>query len=155
TLSDDLLLDALGVEALAVVGDIDGDLARLVSGGDADLSALGLALGQSLLGPLDAVVGAVADEMRQRISDNLDELAVQLGVGTLGDEIDALAEARRQLAHKARKVGIEAAHGLHARAHDRVLEVAGQRREMLKRGLDRVVLAVARELEKLIAGQDQ
>ncbi len=147
TLRENLGLDALDVEALAVVDDIDGDLAGLVGGGDADLAHLGLAGGDALIRSLDAVVGAVADQVRQGIANNLDQLPIELGVGAFGHKLDALTEGRRKLAHKARKVGVEAADGLHAGAHDRVLQVARQRRKVLQRRLDRVVLAMARELE--------
>ena len=151
TLRNHLLLDALDVEALAVVGDVDGDLACFMCCRDADLAHFGLALGRTLFRPLDAVVGTVADEVGEGIANDFDELAIKLGVGTFGDEFDVLAKLSRKLAHEARQVRVKAPYGLHASAHNSVLKVARQRREMLQRRLDGVVVAMTRKLEKLVA----
>ncbi len=45
---DRLLLDALDVEAFAVVGDLDDDVAALMIGGEPDRSGLGLALAHTV-----------------------------------------------------------------------------------------------------------
>src|SRR6185437_9561688 len=54
-----LALDALGIEAAAVIADLDDDVAALVIGVERDRAGLGLAGAQALGGQLDAVIGGV------------------------------------------------------------------------------------------------
>ena len=65
TVGDRLGLDPLGVEAAAVVGDADDDVAALVIGRQADGALLGLAGGRPLGRGLQAVVGGVAHHVGQ------------------------------------------------------------------------------------------
>src|SRR5690606_31683610 len=106
--------DALHIDALAVIGNVDRDLTGFVGGRDADFARFWFALGDALFRLLDAVIGTVANEVRQGIADDLDELAVELRICTFGHEVDALAKARRKLTNEAREVGVKAAHRLHA-----------------------------------------
>ena len=78
---DDLGPDAGKVEAAAVVGDFDDDVAALVPGGQADGALRWLAGGDPLGRRFDAVIGAVAHQVRERILDQIEHLAVELGIG--------------------------------------------------------------------------
>ena len=74
-----------------------------------------LAGGDALLRLLDPVVGRVADHVGERIADHLEKLAVQLGVGALHHQLDALAELRGKVAQKTRQLRPGIADGLHPR----------------------------------------
>ena len=93
---DRLGLDLLGVEAAAVVGDLDDDVAALVIGGEPDGALLGLAERAPLVRRLQAVIGGVAHHVGERILDQLQHLAVELGVGAVHFELDLLVELGRR-----------------------------------------------------------
>ena len=67
------------------------------------------------------MIGAIADDVGERIAQKVDQLPVEFGVGALNREVDIFAQFRAQIAHKARQFGKNAANGLHAGAHDAVL----------------------------------
>ena len=91
-----LLLDALGIEAAAVVGDPDDDVAAFVIGGETDGAASGLAGVGAVGRHLEAVIGRVAHHVGERILDQVEHLAVELGVGAVHLEVDLLAEFARR-----------------------------------------------------------
>src|SRR5439155_25305210 len=78
-LLDGLMLDAFGVDAAAVVADFDVDLAALVIGPQPDAAVARLAGRGAALGRFDAMVDGVAHQVRQRVTDRLDQSLVQLG----------------------------------------------------------------------------
>src|SRR5690606_36068253 len=65
--------DLGGVDALAVVGDLDDHLAALVAGLQQQPAARGPALGDPVLRPLDAVVQGVADQVGQRSLEGFEQ----------------------------------------------------------------------------------
>ena len=146
---------AAKIEPAAVVGDLDRDRAALVVGGEADRAALGLAGGAALERALDAVIGGVADHVGERILDELEHLAVELGLGALHDELDLLRELRREVAHDPRQLLPGGADRLHARLHDAFLQLGGDVREALQRHLVAAVVLAPGDLEELVAGQHQ
>ena len=75
--------DARGVEAAAVIGDFDDDMTALVTGGKPDRSAGRLAGGKPISRTFDAVIGAIADKMGERIANEFEHLAVELGVSAV------------------------------------------------------------------------
>ena len=79
-----------GVEARAVVFDLDDDVAGLVKRAQAQPRVHRLARRGAHVARLDAVVDGVADHVHQRIGDVLDDLAIELGVLTGQHEIDRL-----------------------------------------------------------------
>ena len=150
-----LAADRGEVEPAAVVGDLDRDRAALVVGGEADRALLGLAGGAALERALDAVIRRVADHVGQRILDQLEHLAVELGLGALHDELDLLAELRREVAHDPRQLLPGGADRLHARLHDAFLQLGGDVREALQRHLVAAVVLAPGDLEELVARQHQ
>lgn len=147
-----LIADAFEIEASAVVGNLDRNIARFVRGGDLDGSFLGLAERKTFVGRLDPVVGAIAQQMGQGIADEFDELAIKLGIGALGDEVKFLLEIDGEFAHQTRQAGEQAPDRLHAGAHHRVLKIGREAREPLQRRFDGRILVVAGDFQKLVAG---
>ena len=154
-LRDRLGLDALGVETAPVVGDLNNDVAAFMIGGQPDPSALRLAGGLPLLRRLQPVVGGIAHHMGQRILDEIEHLAVELGLGALHFQIDLLAELVAEIAHDARKFLPRIADRLHARLHHAFLQLGGDIREALQRPLEFGIFVTAHDLQKLIAGEHQ
>ena len=115
--------DPLQVEAAAVVGDRQGDVAPLLRRRDPDAAARRLARLDALRRLLDAVVGGVADHVQQRVLDQLQELAVDLGLSAGHLELDVLAQLLAEVADEARQLGPGVADGLHARLHDAFLQL--------------------------------
>ena len=135
-LRDRLGLDARRVEATAVVGDLDDDVAALVVGGEADAAALRLALHAALVRPLEAVVGGIAHHVGERVLDQIEHLAIELGLGALHVEIDLLAELGGKIAHDARQFLPGVADRLHARLHHAFLQLGGDVGQALQRPLE-------------------
>ena len=155
TALDRLGADAREIEAAAVVGDLDDDVTALVAGGEPDRATARLAGGEPLGRTLDAVIGAIAHQMRERILDQFEHLAVELGFGAVHFEFDFLAELGGQVAHDARQLLPRIADRLHARLHHAFLQLGGDVGEPLQRHLEVGILVAAHDLEKLIAGQHQ
>ena len=141
---DRLGLDPLGVEAAAVVGDADDDVAAFVIGGQADGALLRLAAGRALGRRLQPVVGGVAHHVGERILDQVEHLAVELGVGAVHLQFDLLAEFAREVAHDARQLLPGIADRLHPRLHDAFLQLGGDVGEPLQRHLELGVLVAPR-----------
>ena len=77
------LADPRQVEAVAVIGNLNHDLAVEVFGLKPDLPFFGLAAAAPPIGTLNAVIGGVADQMQTRVAHVFENLAVQLGIATL------------------------------------------------------------------------
>ena len=87
-----LVPDPFGIEATAVVGHADDDMAALVIGGQPDDAFLRLAGGDPIGPRLQPVIGGVAHHVCERVLDAIEHLSVQLGVGAVHLELDLLAE---------------------------------------------------------------
>ena len=91
-----LALDARDVEAAAVVGDLDDDVAALVAGADSRIVPLrGLPAAIRSAGALDAVVGAIAHQMGERILDQFEHLTIELGLGAVHLAVRCPCRVRR------------------------------------------------------------
>jgi hypothetical protein len=84
--------DALAIQAAAVVGHLDHDVAALVGRGQEQAARFGFAGGDAGGRHLDAVVDRVAHQVGQRIDDAFDQALVQFRRGAVGDEVDLLAQ---------------------------------------------------------------
>ena len=114
-----------------------------------------LAGGGALGRRLQPVVGGVAHHVGERILDQVEHLAVELGVGAVHLQFDLLAEFAGEVAHDARQLLPGIADRLHARLHDAFLQLGGDVGEPLQRHLELGVLVAAGDLEQLVAGQHQ
>ena len=76
------------VQTAPVIAYSDQYLGAGVQGGEANGRGGGFAGRAALLGGLDAVIHAVADQMNQRIVELIDDRLVQFGVGSFDDQID-------------------------------------------------------------------
>ena len=61
-----------------------------------------LASGASLGWALDAVVGAIANQVRQRIFDQLEDLTIELRFGSVHFKVDVFTELRRKVSNDPR-----------------------------------------------------
>ena len=152
---DGLLLDLVDVETAAVVRDLDDDVAAFVEGVEVDAARLGFAGRTALFGPFEAVVGAVAHEMRQRVLDELEHLAVELGVLAVHLQVDLLAQFVAEIADEARQLRPGIADRLHARLHDAFLQFGRDVVEALERARELAVLLRAQDLQELVARQHE
>jgi len=96
-----------------------------VPGNELDGSGGVLALGDTVLGFFDAVVGAVAQEVHQRVAKFLDDGFVDLGVAADDLKVDLLFGLRGQVADQAGVLAEELVERLHACAHHGELDISG------------------------------
>ena len=148
-------LDALGIQAAAVVGDLDDDVSALVIGREPDRALVGLAGPPALGGVLQAMVGGIAHHVRERILDEVEDLTVELGLGTVHLQLDLLAEIGGEIADDARQFLPGVADGLHAGFHHPFLQLGGHVGESLQRRLELGFLVAAHDFQELIAREHQ
>ena len=115
----------------------------------------GLPAGGALGRRLQAVVGGVAHHVGERILDQVEHLAVELGVGAVHLQFDLLAEFAGEVAHDARQLLPGIADRLHPRLHDAFLQLGGDVGQPLQRHLELGVLVAPGDLQQLVAGQHQ
>ena len=115
----------------------------------------GLPAARRSSGVLQAVVGRIAHHMGERILDQIEHLAVELGLGALHFQVDLLAEFVGKIAHDARQLLPGIADRLHARLHDAFLQLGRDIGQPLQRRLEFRILVAAHDLEQLIARQHQ
>ena len=116
----------------------------------------GLARGLAIGGELDPVVDGVADEVHERVLDRLDDRTVQLRVVALGLDTHLLAQRQAEIADHAGEAGPGGVDRLQTGAHHAVLQIGGDRVEVLGgRGQDGVVLGAGREFADVVAGEDE
>ena len=122
----------VAIDAAAVVGHRDDDVAAGVAGGDrARVPAARLAGGLALGGRLEAVVERVAHEVHERVAERVDDGAVELGVLADELELDLLAELAREVADEPREAQEDGLHGDHPDLHDDRLQGVRAAREVL------------------------
>jgi hypothetical protein len=112
-------------------------------------------LPRALCGRLQAVVGGVAHHVGERVLDQVEHLAVELGVGAVHLEFDLLVQFAGEVAHDARQLLPGITDRLHARLHDAFLQFGGDVGEPLQRHLELGVLVAAGDFQELVAGQHQ
>ena len=93
--------------------------------------------------------------MGQRILDQVEHLAIELGIGAMHLELDLLVQLARQVAHDPRQLLPGIADRLHPRLHDAFLQLGGHVREPLQRHLELGIVVAPGDLQQLIARQHQ
>ena len=120
---ENLLANAVGGNAAAIIADLDHDVAADMMRMERDRAGVRLA-GRGAVGrAFDAVVGAIADHMGERVFDHLEHLTIELGFGADHAQIEFLAEIAGQIAHEPRKLRPRIADRLHARLHHAFLQL--------------------------------
>ena len=128
--------EPVAVDPAAVVHDADVDRVAALARRDRQHAGLALARGEAVGRRLDAVVDRVADDVQQRVADQLDHLAVELDLAVLELDEDLLAELGRKVAHQPREGREQALDAAHAGAGDRVAHFGDQAREARERRLE-------------------
>ena len=121
-----LVADARKVQAGAIVAEGDQHLIAFLAELDADRAQLGLAGALALLGCLDAVHHAVAQQMLEGADQAFKHAAIQFDALALDLQIDLLAALARRLAHDAVQALADRFELHHPRAQQVVLQLAGQ-----------------------------
>ncbi len=93
--------------------------------------------------------------MRERIFDQIQNLAVQLGIGALHLEVDLLPELVGEVAHDAWQLLPGITNRLHARLHHAFLQFGGDVRQPLQRRFEFRFLVTAHDFKQLVAGKHQ
>ena len=137
------------VDARAVVGDGDEDIAAALRGGELHGGLHGLARGAPGRRVLDAVVERVADHMRHGIGKLLDDGLVDLGLVAGGDQPHLLAKSARDVADEPRHAREHRLDRLHADRHDAFLQLPGMRGKLFA-ALGPLVALLAAALGKLL-----
>ena len=120
-----LAQNLVAIEAAAVVFDRDHHIAGLMGGFDADRAVARFTGSLAYLGCFDAVVDAVAHEMRERIGELFDHFLVELGLAAARNQVHLFAEPLRQVAHQPRHARKQHFQRQQAHAHDGILQLAG------------------------------
>ena len=128
---------------------------EVVEGRDRYLPGFRFAGGDPFSRAFDAVIRTVANQMRQRIADCLDQLTIKLGIRAFDDKIKFLLQIDRQISNHARDAGKEPRHRLHTGSHDGVLQIGCHRRQPFQRALDLAYIMLTRQIHDLIAGQNE
>ena len=97
--------DLLRGDAAAVVLDGDGEQVAVRARGEHDLADARLAGRGALLGRLDPVVDAVADEVDERVVEREQDRLVHAGLAAADDALDLLALLARHVARGAGEAG--------------------------------------------------
>ena len=156
--------DAVVVHACAVIFDLDDDVVAFLASFDADRAARRLAALDARGRQFDAVIERIAKEVNERIDDLLGDGFVQLGIFSVDDQLDFLAEGAGEIANHARKAAENGFDGNHASAQAGGLQLVGDEAEarggLEKRGFEAIVgeLALgkaAAEMQEAIAFEDE
>src|SRR6185437_9239642 len=115
--------DLLRVDAATVIGDFDDHLIALMIGIKMNGAEFRFAKGLAFVGRLDAVVHCVADEVRQRFGESVENAFVEVG-GFAGD-LDGSVSATRfcDVADNSREAAEKLFDGNHADFDHRALEL--------------------------------
>ena len=155
TLFERLFTDAGGVQPHAVIGDGDDDMATFMEGLQRDDAFFRLAGLDPVGRHFQAVIGGIAHHMGQRILDQFQHLAVELGIAAIHHQFDLLAEIGGDVTDNARQLAPGIADGLHPGLHDPVLQFTGDGGKTLQRNLEVFVLEAANGLHQLVPRQNE
>lgn len=98
----------------------------LVFGGQHERTSRALATRDTLFARFDTVVQALSDQMHERLAQSIDHRLFELGFSAVCNELDVLAELRRQLTHEAMKTGESPPDRDHSDAEGAVAQLADQ-----------------------------
>ena len=126
----------LGVDAAAVVLQVDQHPVALAAGLQRQLAARQLPGGGAVGGGLDAVVDRVADQVAERVAHRLDHRPVELDLGPLHLEVDLLAQLVGEVADRAREPLGERGERRQPRVHHLVVQLAREAPQAVDLGLE-------------------
>ena len=124
--------DPLGIEPTAIVGHFDHDLIARLLRGQVDDRLRGFSGRAAHLGRFDAMIHAVAQDMHDRIADDIDHFPVDLDIAALDLQQNILLQVQRGIAHQPGKADEQPVDGLQADEPDRIAHLrnaGGQPRE--------------------------
>ncbi len=104
---------------------------------------------------LDPVVDGVADDVRQRVLDRLEERAVELGLAPLHDQADLLAAVGTEVTDDTRQLRPQVVDLLHARLHHALLQLARDEVEPLRGPREVEIVERRGVLHDLVAGEHE
>ena len=128
------LEDPFAIDARAVVLDHDAHALSAMLRAEVNRPAARLAGGLALLGRLDPVVHRVAQHMRERFGQFLDDGAVDFDMLARKHHLAFFVQRRAEIADDPRHSGEDGFHRLRADRHDAFLQLA----RLARQGLDRV-----------------
>ena len=120
---DRLGYDLVAVNPAAIVGDFNHHLIALMVGLHTDSALCRLAGGGPLGGRFDAVIHGVADEVGQRLAQNVENALIEVGVFAAQFKLHLAAARLGHVTHQAREAPEELLHRHHADLHHRLLQI--------------------------------
>ena len=149
------LFHALRVDARAIVGNFQLKVAAFVEGADAHGSLFGLAHLAPFVGRLDAVIDRVAENVRHRIFDGLEQTLIEFGVAALGFQLHLFSQVLGNIAYDARQLVEHLAYRLHARLHHVFAQFGSDRIQTVDGQIQVALIGVRGDLQQAVAQQDQ
>jgi len=124
--------DVVFVQTAAVIGEADDDAAGVASGGDTNRCGSRLTAPEADLRQFDAVIDRVADHVRKRILELLDDRRIDFDVAGLDEQRHALLLHCGDIAHDAVKETQRRPERNEPRPHDHLLQIEAEAIELSK-----------------------
>ena len=99
------------------------------------------------------MIDGIADQVRQRIADALDQRAVEFGIGAVDDQLHFFAARHREVADSAGKPAEDVLDGLQPRLDRRLLQRVGDHVDPLGTRLHGHIIAI--DAPQLVAGEHE
>src|SRR5271165_1636916 len=112
-----------GIDAAAVVADLDDDLVALMIGVETDHALRRLTRLTAFFGRFNAVADGVADQVRERLGDRVENSFVEIGLLPAERQFHVPPALPGDVADHAREAPEQLLHGYHADLHHRTLQI--------------------------------
>jgi len=142
-LPNDLVLDLVDTNSAPVVADLDEDVIPPLGCLKGNRPRGGLASDSPLLGRLDPMVDAVADQVEQRFPQGVDHLFVEFCLFSRDIELDLLAVLHAQVSDHPFETIEERCNGYHSRLENASLQVLGNSPQLIDGILDLIETLVS------------